>query len=135
MKNISIPLALTAFLAATTLPATAADELLERGTYLVEKVGMCADCHSPRDKTGKYIMDKWMGGSVLAFEPTIPMPVWAPTAPSLRGLPNYTDEEAIKVLTTGIAKTGTPLRPPMPEFRLTEDDAKAVLAYFRKLKD
>lgn len=130
MKKRFVVIAL--LLAAT--PLTNADEQLERGKYLVESVGMCADCHSPRDQKGQYIKEKWLSGSTLAFKPTVPMPVWAPTAPSLRSLPNYTDEQAVKLLTTGVSRTGNPLRPPMPEFRFNEEDAKAVIAYLRSFK-
>lgn len=124
----------TLCLLAAISPALTADELLDRGTYLVEKVGMCQDCHSPRDQTGQYIKAQWMAGNTLPFKPTVPMPVWAPTAPDLRNLPNYTDEQAMKMLTEGITRLGTPARPPMPEFRFNEEDAKAVIAYFRNLK-
>ena len=121
-------------LLAAISPILSADDLADRGKYLVENVGMCADCHTPRDQKGQLIQEKWMAGNVLAFKPTVPMPVWAPTAPSLRGLPNYTDEQAIKMFTQGITRLGTPPRPPMPEFRFSEEDAKAVMAYFRALK-
>jgi mono/diheme cytochrome c family protein len=126
LVTLSLVLSLTQFIHA--------EELVDRGKYLVESVGMCQDCHTPRGKDGQYIKDKWMAGNILAFKPTVPMPVWAPTAPSIRDLPNYTDEQAIKLFTTGISRTGNPPRPPMPEFRFSEADAKAVVAYLRTLK-
>jgi hypothetical protein len=39
----------------------------------------------------------------------------------------------IKLLTTGIWRDGKPLRPPMPQFRMTAPDAQAVLAYLKTL--
>jgi hypothetical protein len=39
----------------------------------------------------------------------------------------------VKLLTTGIWITGQPLRLPMMPFRMSEGDAKAVVAYLRAL--
>jgi len=40
----------------------------------------------------------------------------------------------VKLLTTGIWKTGKPLRPPMPRFQMTRADAEAVVAYLKSVK-
>ena len=50
------------------------------------------------------------------------------------GRPPGTDADFIKLLTTGIARTGMPPNPPMPPFRMTRADAEAVLAYLKTLK-
>jgi len=34
---------------------------LTRGKYLVERVGMCADCHSPGNERGEFIRARWLG--------------------------------------------------------------------------
>lgn len=36
---------------------------LERGRYLVEALGHCAECHTPRTATGGLILDQWMRGA------------------------------------------------------------------------
>jgi hypothetical protein len=36
-------------------------------------------------------------------------------------------------LTTGIGRDNKPLRPPMPQFRMTVEDARAVFAYLKSL--
>lgn len=104
--------------------------LLGRGRYLVENVGMCADCHSPRNEKGEYLRELWLMGSPLPFQPMIPMP-WSAAAPSIAGLPTMTNAQAIKFLTTGQRPDGSRARPPMPEFRLTPEDAHAVVAYLK----
>ncbi len=109
------------------------DPLIERGRIFVHNTGMCIDCHSPRDEKGQFIEGKDLTGSVLAFAPTVPMP-WAPAAPMIAGLEGFTTEQAVKFLMTGERPSGTPPRPPMPAYRLNEDDAKAVVAYLRSLK-
>jgi mono/diheme cytochrome c family protein len=117
------------------LPALASDKpepVLEKGRYLTHNVAGCIDCHSPRDERGQFIADRHLTGAVLGFAPTVPMP-WAPAAPSLVGLEGYTAEQAVKFLMTGERPGGIPPRPPMPEYRLTAEDAKAVVAYLKSL--
>jgi mono/diheme cytochrome c family protein len=121
--------------AGSALSAGAADQpdpLVERGRYLTHHVAGCVDCHSPRDEKGRFIADRHLTGSVLGFAPTVPMP-WAPAAPSLVGLEGYTPEQAVRFLMTGERPSGVPPLPPMPEYRLNQEDAKAVVAYLRSL--
>lgn len=113
---------------------TSAATRLERGRYLVEQVGMCADCHSPRGPGGVFDRSRWLQGAPLGFAPTVPMPAWADHAPAIAGLHHYTDEQAIAFLSEGRTKHGQPLRPPMPEYRFDRADAEAVVAYLRSLK-
>jgi hypothetical protein len=73
-------------------------------------------------------------GAPVVFESTLPVMNWAVVAPRLAGLPPGTDEQFIRLMMTGISRTGEPLRPPMPQFRLTRADAVSVLAYLKSLK-
>ena len=41
----------------------APDAVLERGRYLVEVLGHCAECHTPRNALGGLQRDKWMEGA------------------------------------------------------------------------
>ena len=125
----------------------------EHGRYLVQQVGMCWDCHSPRDEKGNIIPEKWLQGAPLPFTPTVPMP-WAraPISSSRRcasssggvgadstsagskpiaNLPTLTDEQALEFLTKGTLPGGRRPLPPMPEYRFSEADAKDVIAYLR----
>ncbi len=43
--------------------AAAPSETLERGRYLVEALGHCAECHTPRDRFGGLDIARWMGGA------------------------------------------------------------------------
>lgn len=109
------------------------DQLILRGRYIVEGVGLCADCHTPRTEKGEFDRTQWLMGSPLPFKPTVEMP-WVPAAPPIAGLPTMTEEEMVKFLRTGTRPNGTKPLPPMPEFRLNEDDARAVAAYLKALK-
>jgi mono/diheme cytochrome c family protein len=106
---------------------------LARGKYLVEQVAMCVDCHSPRGPTGEYVREKWLQGAPLAFKNTVPMPKWAEVAPPLAGLPGWTEAQIVTLLTTGKDQKGEVPDPPMPEYRMTRDDAAAVAAYLASL--
>lgn len=102
----------------------------ENGRYLVEKVGMCWDCHSPRDEQGNIIPERWLQGAALPFQPTIPMP-WAAVSKPIANLPTLTDAQALDFLTTGALPGGRKPLPPMPEYRFSEADAKDIIAYLR----
>lgn len=123
-----------ASLAPLLLGASASGEKLERGRYLVERASMCIDCHTPMDAKGMPDRAKWMQGSPIFFKPTVKVPAWADTAPSLAGLVGYTDAQVVRALQTGVGATGNPLRPPMPAFRLSKEDAEAIVTFLRTLK-
>lgn len=104
-------------------------QLVARGDYLVNGVVLCGDCHTPRledmtlDETRKL-----QGGRTGAPPPQ------ADIAPQLAGLPtNYTEEQFIAFLQTGIRPDGSHPLPPMPPYRLNEEDARAVVAYIATL--
>jgi mono/diheme cytochrome c family protein len=104
---------------------------LTRGRYLVEHVAMCIECHSTRDAGGRIIAGReYMGGNI-PFAPPWPND-WASVAPRNAGLVGYSDEQAMRLLTAGaIGREGVRLRPPMPRFQMTPEDAAAVIAYLR----
>jgi mono/diheme cytochrome c family protein len=113
-------------------PATAAQ--IEHGKYLVECVGLCGDCHSPRNDKGEFDRSQWLQGELISFKPDHPMP-FAAIAPPIAGLPGYaTDAAALKFLETGTNAAGKLAMAPMPQFRLQHEDALAVVAYLRSLK-
>jgi mono/diheme cytochrome c family protein len=106
---------------------------VEHGRYLVERVAMCFECHSTRDGQGNIVQGtRFLGGS-MPFRPPWPND-WPLQIPRIAGFPGYTDELAIRLLTQGaIRRDGTQLRPPMPRFRMTPQDAADVVAYLRTL--
>ncbi|MBY0564020.1 MAG: c-type cytochrome [Hyphomonadaceae bacterium] len=108
------------------------EQLVQRGEYLVTAIGGCNDCHTPMTPTGPD-MTQSLHGAELMFAPTIEMP-WAPYAPTLAGGPaGYTEEQFVAFLQTGVRPDGSQARPPMPQFRVNEDDARAMVAYINAL--
>jgi mono/diheme cytochrome c family protein len=103
----------------------------ERGRYLVQGVGMCGDCHTPRDEKGVPIPGKELSGAPIEFKPLHPMP-WANTAPEIAGLPGWNDEEVVTFLITGKLNGKEP-SPPMPRYRFSKPDARSIVAYLRSL--
>ena len=106
---------------------------IDRGRYIVEQVAMCEQCHTPRDAQGQPERDHWLMGGPTQMRNSYPSPDWAQICPRIAGTPPGTEEEIVRLLTTGISRTGRPPRPPMPPFRMTHDDAEAVLAYLKSL--
>jgi mono/diheme cytochrome c family protein len=113
--------------------ATGGQSAIERGRYIVENVAMCELCHTPRTETGDPDRGHWLGGGPAQLRPSYPSPYWAIVEPRIAGRPPGTDADFIKLLTTGISRTGNPPNPPMPPFRMTRADAEAVLAYLKSL--
>ncbi|MBY0567243.1 MAG: c-type cytochrome [Hyphomonadaceae bacterium] len=104
--------------------------LIERGDYLVNGVVLCGDCHTPRGEGGALDETRKLQGADIGPGP----PGFASIAPSLAGLPaGYTEEQFIAFLQTGVRPDGTATRPPMPPYRLNEEDARAVAAYIATL--
>lgn len=106
---------------------------IEHGRYLVEEVAHCVQCHSPRDSHGNIIAPRKFEGGPIPFSPPWPND-WALRAPRNSGLPGYDDEQAMRLLTQGaIGRDGEQLRPPMPRFHMTRQDAADVIVFMRSL--
>jgi mono/diheme cytochrome c family protein len=107
---------------------------VERGRYLVEHVSLCADCHTPRDEHGQFIQGKMLAGAKIDFQPLHPMPAWADVAPALVGRTDLSQDMLTMLLSTGVYPSGKTLRPPMPQFRLSPQDARSVAMYLQTVK-
>jgi mono/diheme cytochrome c family protein len=118
---------------AATPAAPSHEEMVARGKYLVESVGMCGDCHTPHLADGSLDATKTLAGSPLDFAPVHPMP-FKNASPAIAGLPQGCTEETLALfLQNGSACDNTPPLPPMPGYRMNEADAKAVAAYLASL--
>ena len=115
-------------------PANAIHGNAEHGRYIVHEVAMCVQCHSPRDDKGNIFESREFEGAPIPFKPPWPND-WAIAAPRNRGLEGYNDEQALRLLTEGaIGRDGQQLRPPMPRFHMTKQDAEDVITYMRSLR-
>lgn len=127
----------TVFVAAQTPQgrngAAGNDAKVARGKYIVNGVAMCGMCHTPRNDAGQIEQERWLDGAALWLLPAHPDPNWPLKAPRIAGTPPGSDEDMVRLLTTGIWKDKGYLRPPMPQFRMSREDAEAVVAYLRSL--
>jgi mono/diheme cytochrome c family protein len=108
-----------------------ADAQIERGAYLVNEVARCGDCHTPRNDKGQLDSAKHLQGAPIWFTSKIAFKKWHNTAPDLTAsgiATKWSEEKLVKFLSTGVQADM-----PMPAYRLTVDDAKAVTAYLRSL--
>ncbi len=118
---------------ASSASAILATASAAHGRYLVEHVAMCVECHSSRDASGVILPETRFLGGEIPFHPPWPND-WATRAPRNAGLPGYSDEAAMRLLTEGaIGRQGVRLRPPMPRFRMTREDAADVIAFMRSI--
>jgi len=106
---------------------------IARGQYIVEDLVQCTRCHTPVNDNGQPDRGQWLMGGPIQTRPTYNSPSWALRAPRIAGRPPGTDADFIRLMTTGIARDGEPPDPPMLQFKMTRDDAEAVLAYLKSL--
>jgi hypothetical protein len=102
--------------------------LVNRGRYIVEDVAVCSQCHTPRNSAGNLERGQWLEGAPLWLLPAQPMGDWPLQAPRIAGSPGGSDADMIRLLTTGVWRDGQRLRPPMPQFRMSREDAESVVA-------
>jgi mono/diheme cytochrome c family protein len=121
-------------LSASTLAASA-ETPLERGTYLMNSIVACGNCHTPRTPQGPVPGRELAGGT--RFEDAFGVAV-APniTPDSETGIGKWGDQEIITAIREGKRPNGTTIGPPMPIalYRdMSDDDVKAIVAYLRKV--
>lgn len=106
---------------------------IDRGRYLVEDVGMCEECHTPRDAEGNLDESRRLQGAPIWITPVHPTTNWANRAPALAGFPGFSDDQGADILEKGIGPNGLAIQPPMHIYHMTPADAQAVIAYLRSL--
>jgi mono/diheme cytochrome c family protein len=72
-----------------------------RGHYLVEALGHCAECHSPRNLLGGIIEnDRFAGGPNLEGKGNVPN-----ITPDKSGISSWSASDVVEALTTGLTPT------------------------------
>lgn len=118
---------------AQNTPTRNADIGVSRGRYLVEEVAKCSECHTPRDTDDQLDRSRWLQGAPIWIQPVRRAPNWAQFAPSLAGLPGFSDQQMQRVLEMGEGANGVAIQPPMHIYHLDHADAQAIVAYLRSL--
>jgi mono/diheme cytochrome c family protein len=120
---------------AMTSAASAESAAVKRGSYLVNTIMTCGNCHTPKGPTGD-IKEKAFSGFLEFDEP--PFKVTAPniTPDKETGIGKYSAAQLKKLLIAGKKPNGTPLAEIMPTSFyqiLTPGDLNAIVAYLRSL--
>ena len=139
MSNIITIFSLLLLVAAD--PASA-EIAVQRGSYLVNTILACGNCHTPRDASGALISERALSGGL-----TITTPAFVATAPNITsdrdtGIGNWSDVEIKRALVEGVRPDhgrlpGVPLAAVMPVGfykALLPDDLDAVVAYLRTVR-
>lgn len=108
-------------------------KLLQRGTYLMDSVVACGNCHVQRDK-GKPLFDRGLSGGMVFDEEPFKAYASNITPDRETGIGKWTDAQLIKAIREGIRPDGSLIGPPMPIMfyrGMSDDDAKAIVAYLR----
>ena len=110
--------------------------LWNRGAYLVEALGHCGECHTPRDNMGASLRDYYMAGTCVGPE-GVRVPNITPDRET--GIGDWTDEQLLTYLGTGRRPDGVFAGSVMAEvlgtssMRLTRDDLHSLGVYLQSL--
>jgi mono/diheme cytochrome c family protein len=112
----------------------ARDSGYNRGTYLVEGPGHCAECHSARNILGGIKQsERFAGGADLEGQG------WVPNiTPHSNGLPDWSVADVEFLLETGLMPNSSPVGSSMASIirgtsKLTTDDRHAIAVYLHAL--
>ncbi|MEX0807226.1 MAG: cytochrome c [Dongiaceae bacterium] len=109
---------------------------IARGAYLVNALGHCGECHTPRGAMGALDRDRWLAGTDEGPEggkiPNI-------TPDPETGIGAWSDDEILRVLESGMLPDFDVVGGGMAEVvrnstsKLTDEDRVAIVAYLRSL--
>jgi len=108
------------------------EQMLSLGRYLVEAVGHCAECHTPRNRFGGLRRELWLaGGPSPEGEGRVPN-----ITPHADGLQSWSERDIIRYLTSGFTPEYDTVGGSMTEVqenlaRLPASDRTAIAAYLK----
>ncbi len=111
-----------------------AETPVERGTYLMDAVVACDDCHTIPGPKGKGM--RFAGGFVFT-SPVFRAVSANITQDKATGIGGWTDDQIVAAIRNGRRPDGTVIGPPMPiemYNRMSDDDVHAIVAYLRTIK-
>ena len=108
--------------------------LLARGTYLMEGIVACGNCHLARGPQGEPLFAKGLSGGMPFVDDAFEAHAPNITPDAETGIGRWTDAQLARAIREGIRPDGRLIGPPMPiEFyrRLSDRDLAAIVAYLR----
>lgn len=132
MKSLATLVALASVIGSTAYAETP----LERGSYLVNTIMTCGNCHSPKGPPAVVAGKDFSGG--LRFNVPGAFDVTAPniTPDKETGIGTWSAADIKKLLLTGVPKDGKPIAVMPTEFYgiLLPADLDAIVAYIQSVK-
>ena len=119
-----------------------AETPIERGSYLVNTILACGNCHTPKDSTGASIAEKELSGGLSFTTPAFNATASNITADRDTGIGTWSEADIKRALTTGVRPNhgrlaDVPVAAVMPVSfykALLPRDLDAVAAYLRSVK-
>lgn len=114
------------------IPAPPGNEAFLRGRYLVEALGHCAECHTPRNKLGGLDKSRWLAGA--------PNPDGEGRVPNITphesGIAAWTERDIAYYLESGFTPDFDMVGSSMVEVQenmahLTDEDRNAIASYLK----
>lgn len=110
------------------------DPVLQRGAYLVDHLGHCGECHTPRSDLFEMQDDLYLAGEAMDgwLSPNL-------TADPRTGIGTWTEQDIVDYLRTGNAANIAQAAGPMADVvqhstsHLEDDDLRAMAAYLKSL--
>jgi mono/diheme cytochrome c family protein len=118
----------------TFAPDPSKSEMFNRGAYLVEGPGHCAECHSPRDVAGGIIQGRRFAGG-----PDPEGKGWVPNiTPHADGLATWSEKDIAYLFATGFTPDSDSVGSTMADVvlntaKLSDNDRAAMSAYLKAL--
>jgi mono/diheme cytochrome c family protein len=140
MHRIAISMA--ALLSLALVRAAIAEAPVERGSYLVNTIMACGNCHTPKDAAGMPMTDKELSGGLSFTTPAFNATAANITPDKETGIGGWSDAEISDSLLKGLRPqhgrlAGVQLAAVMPAQyykALLPEDLAAVIAYLRSIK-
>jgi mono/diheme cytochrome c family protein len=114
------------------------DAKLAKGKYIAEEVARCEDCHTPRLLSGELVKSGWFKGTTLEYAPVTDVKGWHQKSPDITSTSalwaRWGDDGMVAFLETAKNPRGGTAGPPMPPYKMSHEDALAVVAYLKSLK-
>ena len=133
---------IAALLSLTLVRAAIAETSVERGSYLVNSIMACGNCHTPKDAAGMPMTDKELSGGLSFTTPAFNATAANITPDKKTGIGGWSDAEISEALLKGVRPqhvhlAGVQLAAVMPAQyykALLPEDLAAVIAYLRSIK-
>ncbi len=129
-------LAVIGFSTLIMMSGAQAETPLERGSYLMNTIVACGNCHTPQTPQGPAPGRELSGGTTFnegfgtAYAPNI-------TPDQATGIGAWSDDQIITAIREGKRPDGSIIGPPMPIelYRdMSDIDVRAIVAYLRRVK-